>query len=280
MLLIGQKNRLTVIKQVDFGLFLDGDKYGNILLPKRYVTADMKIGMELEVFIYLDSDDCIIATTLEPKVMVGQCAFLEVKEVNAVGAFLDWGLPKDLLVPYSEQLKPMEAGRSYVVCVYLDKYSSRITASSRLSHHLEERASGMKVNQAVDLIICGRSDMGFKAVVNHTHLGLIFQDDVFKTPLIGEKVVGYIKNIRPDRKLDISLHPRNSEVKNALADRIVAFLISNGGESRLTDKSEPEDIYKQYNASKGNYKNALSLLYKQRKILISPEKITLVKNED
>jgi len=280
MLLIGQKNCLKVVKHVDFGLFLDGDKYGNILLPKRYVTAEMKVGMDLDVFIYLDSDDCIIATTLEPKVMVGQCAFLEVKEVNAVGAFLDWGLPKDLLVPYSEQLKPMEAGRSYVVCVYLDRHSSRITASSRLSHHLEERASGMSPNQAVDVLISGRSDMGFKAVVNHTHLGLIFQDEVFKTPLVGEKHVGYIKNIRPDRKLDISLHPRNSDVKNSLAERILAFLISNGGESRLTDKSEPEEIYKQYNASKGNYKNALSLLYKQRKILISPEKITLVKSEE
>lgn len=276
MLRIGQKNRLKIIKQADFGIFLDGDKFGNILLPKRYVTADMKIGDEIEVFIYLDSDDCIIATTLTPKVMVGECAFLEVKEVNAVGAFLDWGLPKDLLVPYSEQHKPMEAGRSYLVCVYQDQYSSRITASSRLSHHLEERASGLQVGQAVEIQIAGRSDLGYKAVINHTHLGLIFRDESLRTLLYGEKMTGYIKNIRPDRKIDVSLQQHTHKGKEELADKVLAYLQRNGGVGYLTDKSEPEDIYKVFNVSKGSYKNALSLLYKQRKILIEKDKITLV----
>lgn len=275
MLNIGQMNRLTVIKQVEFGLFLEGGKYGNILLPRRYVPTTAKIGDELDVFIYLDSDDCIIATTLTPKVMVGQCAHLEVKEVNAVGAFLDWGLPKDLLVPYSEQLKPMEAGSSYVICVYLDAHTSRITASSRLSHHLEERASGLKAQQQVNLIICGRSDLGFKAVINHTHLGLIFRDNAPRTLLYGEKLTGYIKEIRDDRKIGLSLQPLNSIVRDQLTDSILDFLKANGGESTLTDKSEPEDIYFQYKVSKGIYKNALSKLYKERKILITKEKITL-----
>lgn len=276
MLKIGEMNRLRVLKQVDFGLFLDGEKYGNILLPKRYVPATAKIGDELDVFIYLDSDDCIIATTLTPKVMVGQCANLEVKDVNAVGAFLDWGLPKDLLVPYNEQLKPMEVGRSYVVCVYLDAHTSRITASSRLSHHLEERASGLKVQQEVDLLICGRTDLGFKAVINHTHLGLIFRDNAPRTLLYGEKLKGYIKEIRPDRKIGLSLQPVNSKVRDELTDVILNFLKENGGVSTLTDKSEPEEIYAQYKVSKGIYKNALSKLYKERKILITKEKITLV----
>jgi predicted RNA-binding protein (virulence factor B family) len=276
MINIGQMNRLRVIKQVDFGLFLDGDKYGNILLPKRYVPASAKIGDELDVFIYLDSDDCIIATTLTPKVMVGQCAHLEVKEVNAVGAFLDWGLPKDLLVPYNEQLKPMEAGNSYVVCVYLDPHSSRITASSRLSHHLEERASDLKLQQQVDLIICGRTELGFKAVINHTHLGLVFRDNAPRTLLYGEKLKGFIKEIRPDRKIGLSLQPVNSVVRDQLTDIILDHLKANGGESPLTDKSEPEEIYFQYKVSKGIYKNALSKLYKERKILITKEKVTLV----
>lgn len=275
MLKIGEMNRLKVLKQVDFGLFLDGEKYGNILLPKRYVPATAKIDDELDVFIYLDSDDCIIATTLTPKVMVGQCAHLEVKDVNAVGAFLDWGLPKDLLVPYNEQLKPMEVGNSYVVTVYLDQHTSRITASSRLSHHLEERASGLKVQQEVDLLICGRTDLGFKAVINQTHLGLIFRDNTPRTLLYGEKLKGYIKEIRPDRKIGLSLQPVNSKVRDELTDVILNFLKENGGTSNLTDKSEPEEIYAQYKVSKGIYKNALSKLYKERKILITKEKITL-----
>ncbi|AQT60230.1 GntR family transcriptional regulator [Cellvibrio mixtus] len=276
MLQIGKQNRLKIIKRTDFGLFLDGGKYGNILLPKRYATIEMNIGDELDVFIYLDSDDCIIATTLTPKAMVGECAFLEVKEVNNVGAFLDWGLPKDLLVPYGEQHKPMEVGRSYVVCIYQDEYTGRITASSRLNRHLEERASGLRAQQAVDLIICGRSDMGYKAVVNHTHLGLIFRDDAFRTLLYGEKVKGYIKAIRADRKIDLSLQKHARDTKEDLAEKILSDLQQKGGVSYLTDKSDPDSIYKAFNVSKGNYKNALSLLYKQRKILIEKDKITLV----
>jgi uncharacterized protein len=278
MLKIGQMNQMQVLKQVDFGIFLDGDKFGNILLPRRYVPAGVKLGDILDVFIYLDSEDCIIATTLIPKVMVGQCAFLEVKEVNTVGAFLDWGLPKDLLVPFNEQHKPMEAGRSYVVNVFLDEHSSRITASSRLSLHLEERASGFKLQQPVDLIICGRSDMGFKAVINHTHLGLVFRDDAPRTLLYGEKLNGFIKEIRADKKIGVSLQPvvMNSVIRDELTEVILAHLRENKGISTLTDKSEPEEIFHQYRVSKGNYKNALSKLYKERKILIEKDKITLI----
>lgn len=276
MLKVGQQNRLKVIKKTDFGLFLDGGKYGNILLPKRYATESMAIGDELDVFIYLDSEDCIIATTLMPKVKVGECAMLEVKEITPFGAFLDWGLPKDLLVPYNEQQKPMEVGRSYVVAVFLDSYSNRITGSSRLSHHLEERAAGFTEGQEVQLQIAGRTPMGYKAVVNNTHLGLIFRDDAFRTLLYGEKTRGFIKAIRDDSKIDLTLQAKARDAKTELADRILADLVARGGVSYITDKSEPDVIYKTFNASKGVYKNALSLLYKQRKILITPEKITLI----
>lgn len=279
MVKIGQMNRLQAVKQIDAGMLLAGGEFGNILLPRRYLAESVKPGDDLDVFIYLDSDDCIIATTLTPKVMVGQCAHLQVKEVNAVGAFLDWGLPKDLLVPYNEQHKPMEAGRSYVVTVYLDSYTNRITASSKLSHHLQERADGLKIDQAVDLLICGRSDMGYKAVINHTHLGLIFRDDAFRTLVYGERLQGYIKNIRPDRKIGLSLQQQSSKGKDELAEKILRFLADHNGVSTLTDKSEPDAIYRQYQVSKGKYKNALSALYKQRKILIDDDKITLVEQE-
>lgn len=279
MVKIGQMNRLQAVKQIDAGMLLAGGEFGNILLPRRYLADSVKPGDDLDVFIYLDSDDCIIATTLTPKVMVGQCAHLQVKEVNAVGAFLDWGLPKDLLVPYNEQHKPMEAGRSYVVTVYLDSYTNRITASSKLSHHLQERADGLKIDQAVDLLICGRSDMGYKVVINHTHLGLIFRDDAFRTLVYGERLQGYIKNIRPDRKIGLSLQQQSSKGKDELAEKILRFLVDHNGVSTLTDKSEPDAIYRQYQVSKGKYKNALSALYKQRKILIDDDKITLVEQE-
>jgi predicted RNA-binding protein (virulence factor B family) len=279
MVKIGQMNRLQAVKQIDAGMLLAGGEFGNILLPRRYLADSVKPGDDLDVFIYLDSDDCIIATTLTPKVMVGQCSHLQVKEVNAVGAFLDWGLPKDLLVPYNEQHKPMEAGRSYVVTVYLDSYTNRITASSKLSHHLQERADGLKIDQAVDLLICGRSDMGYKAVINHTHLGLIFRDDAFRTLVYGERLQGYIKNIRPDRKIGLSLQQQSSKGKDELAEKILRFLVDHNGVSTLTDKSEPDAIYRQYQVSKGKYKNALSALYKQRKILIDDDKITLVEQE-
>jgi uncharacterized protein len=276
MIKIGRINHLPVVKKTEFGLFLASEKLGNILLPKRYATPEMKLGDILEVFIYLDSDDSVIATTLKPKAMVGECALLEVKEVNAVGAFLDWGLAKDLLVPFSEQQKRMEAGQSYVVYIYLDEHTQRITASSHLSRHLEERGSGFRVQQAVDLLICGRSDLGYKAVINHTHLGLLFRDDAFRTLLYGEKIKGYIKQIRPDHKIDLSIQSHTKNSKDDLAAIILADLRNKGGVSYLTDKSEPDAIYKVFNVSKGSYKNALSLLYKRRKILIESECIKLV----
>lgn len=276
MIALGRYNQLTVVKNTEFGIFLDGGKFGNILLPKRYVTEDMKLGDKLNLFVHLDSDDSLIATTLTPKAQVGECAWLQVKDINQAGAFLDWGLPKDLLVPFGEQHTTMEVGKSYVVCLYLDAYTGRITASSRLNRHLEERAAGFKPQQEVDLLICGKSDMGYKAVINHTHLGLIFRDDAFKPLQYGEKVKGYIKQIRSDKKIDLALQKRANDSKSELAEIIIKYLQSHGGSCNLTDKSDPDLIYKTFNVSKGNYKNALSLLYKQRRILITPEKITLV----
>jgi len=276
MIALGKYNRLTIVKLTEFGVFLDGGKFGNILLPKRYVKEDMTLGSQHNLFIHLDSDDSLIATTLIPKAQVGECAYLQVKDINATGAFLDWGLAKDLLVPYGEQQQPMQLGEFYVVCIYLDAYSGRITASSRLNRHLEERASGFTVQQSVNLLICGQSEMGYKAVIEHTHLGLIFRDEAFKPLKYGDRVQGFIKYIREDKKIDLSLQKKSGDAKSDLAEKIIQFLQQHNGVTHLTDKSDPNEIYKTFNVSKGNYKNALSLLYKQRRILITTERITLV----
>ena len=277
MVQIGKFNRLQVVKHVDFGLYLEGGTFGNILLPKRYAPEDAEIGDELEVFIYLDSEDEIIATTDRPKVTVGECAYLKVTDVNRVGAFLDWGLPKDLMVPFNEQSHPMELDKSYVVYVYLDPYTNRIVASSRLNRHLQEESLYFKPQQAVKLLICGRTDMGYKAVINNTHLGLLFKDDAFKPLRYGSKTPGYIKSIRPDRKIDLSLQLPPIQQREQLTEQIIAHLEARGGESNLTDKSAPDDIYRQYNVSKGTYKKAIGSLYKAKRIVIEADRIRLLK---
>jgi len=273
---VGKLNRLEVIKEVDFGLYLDGDDLGNILLPRRYLPKDYAVGQAIDVFVYLNSSDLLIATTETPKVMVGQCAYLKVVQVNPVGAFLDWGLSKDLLVPYSEQNRPMEAGKFYTIFVFIDLETHRIAASSKLNKYLREKSTDFKPGQSVDLLISGKSDMGYKAIINHRYLGLIFRDDAFKPLKIGQKTVGYIKDIRADGKIDLSLQPRGKTARDNLLDSIIADLKAQGGSSTLTDKSPPDDIYKRFNVSKANYKKALATLYKQRLILIEKQKITLI----
>lgn len=269
-------NRLEVVKEVEFGVYLDGEHLNTILLPKRYVPEGCQIGDWLDVFLYMDSEDLLIATTLTPKAQVGECAYLKVTDVNQAGAFLDWGLPKDVLVPYSEQHKPMEVGRSYVVYLYTDPYSDRIVASSRLSRHLAEKNLYFQPRQEVDLLICGRSEMGYKAVINHTHLGLIFKDEAFKTLSYGQRLQGFIKDIRDDKKINLSLQPPAAEGRDALAEKILEHLKNNNGISTLTDKCRPEDIYKEFNVSKNNYRKALGKLYKEHKILIETQRITLL----
>jgi len=273
---IGKMNHLQVVKLVDFGVYLDAGKFATVLLPKRYVPEGCALGDWLDVFIYLDSEDEVIATTLTPKVMVGQCAYLKVKDVNATGAFLDWGLPKDLLVPYNEQHKPMEVDKSYVVFVYLDPQTDRLVASSKLSRHLLEATRDLEPRQAVDLLICGRSDMGYKAVVNNDYLGLIFRDDAFKPLRYGQRLSGYVKGIRADGKIDLSLQLPAGAGRQDLGEQIIAYLKAQGGSSTLTDKAAPDDIYHQFNVSKKNYKKALGALFKQKRILIEPDKIRLV----
>ena len=274
---LGKLNKLTVIKKLDFGIYLDGGDDGEILMPRRYVPENCSIGDELDVFVYLDSDDMLIATTEVPKAMVGECATLRVVDVNRIGAFLDWGLPKDLLVPYSEQEKPMQVGRSYVVYLYIDQASERITATAKLDRFIGDTSPYYKEQQQVELLICGRTDLGYRAVVDGGTIGLLFNSDVFKPIAIGQKMTGYIKHIREDKKLDLCLQLVTREALDSLSKKIIAFLEAEGGTSTLTEKSAPDVISSQFGVSKSSYKKALGKLYKKRMILIEKAQISLVK---
>jgi hypothetical protein len=276
MVEIGKLNTLTVLKNMDHGVYLDGEHLGEILMPERYVPDNCEVGSSIEAFIYPDSADLLIATTEISYVMVDECAYLKVVDVNQTGAFLDWGLPKDLLVPYSEQISPMEIGRSYTVLVFLDESTNRIAATQKLDTYLSEEAQYLKPEQAVELLIFAKTELGYKAVINNTHIGLIYKNEVFQPLTHGEKLKGYIKTIRPDRKIDLCLQLPGRDVRDNLNSRILEHLKNNHGVSTLTDKSPPEDIYENFGVSKKNYKKAIGTLYKKRLIHIEEDKITLL----
>jgi len=277
MVEIGKRNTLRVVKFVDFGVYLDGENFREILLPSRYVPQGCAVGDEIDIFLYLDSDDLLIATTEIPKAMVGECAYLKVAAVNQVGAFLDWGLPKDLLVPFGEQQKPLEVGKSYVVYLYIDDASQRIAASTQIDKFLPDNSLYFKEQQQVDLLIYGRTDLGYKAIVNGVVTGLIFNSDVYTPLQNGQALKGYVKQVRLDKKLDLYLQIANREALDTLSEQILAFLHKEGGRSTMTEKSAPELIAKQFGASKSSYKKALGKLYKKRLILIEKTHIELVK---
>ena len=214
--------------------------------------------------------------TSQPKAQLDECALLKAVTVTKTGAFMDCGLERDLLVPISQQLSPMVEGQSYVVYVYLDPQQN-VIGSTKLHNFLDERAKDMAPGEQVDLLIVNESEMGFKAVINGTHLGLLYKGEVFKSLKPGFKTKGFIKAIRDDRKIDLALQKQNQHARDDLSDRIVSFLAANGGSSTLTDYSPPEAIYKQFSVSKKNYKRALGKLYKQRRISLTKDQVTLLK---
>ena len=276
MVEIGTFNQLQVVKQVDFGVYLDGGELDTILLPRRYVPEGCEIGDWLDVFLYFDSDDLLIATTEKPKVQVGDCEMLTVVDINHAGAFMDWGLPKDLLVPYNEQQKPMEVGYSYVVHVFHDQNSDRIAASTKLNHHLDEETVWLKPRQQVNLLIAGRTDLGYKAVIDNKYLGLLFRADAFRPLKIGERLPGFVKNIRADGKIDLVISQSTLQGDHDLGEQIIRHLQEMGGESQVSDKSDPEEIYRLFKVSKKKYKQALGTLYKSKRILIEPGIVKLI----
>ena len=278
MLQIGQFNTLEVINQVPFGYYLEGGDFGEILLTNHEAPADCEIGSKLEVFVYQNSDDRLVATFKKPLAQVNECAYLQVVSVNDVGAFVDWGLDKDLLVPYSEQDFPMSEGLSYVVFVFFDENTGRLAASTRYRAFLNEISTDFCDKQEVDLLICGHSEMGYKAVINGTHLGLIFKDELFKPLRFGDRLPGFIKRIREDGKIDLCFQFHDDHARKDLSSQIIDDLIAHDGISTLTDKSPADEITKRFNVSKGAYKKAIGALYKQKRILLDKSKITLIQD--
>ncbi|MFQ5560894.1 MAG: S1 RNA-binding domain-containing protein [Nitrospinota bacterium] len=275
MVQIGKKNKLEVVKEVDFGVYLDGGSFGEILLPKKFLHKDCRPGQLVEVFIYMDSEDLIIATTQKPFAQVEQFAFLKVVSVTPVGAFLDWGLDKDLLVPFSEQRERMEEGKAYVVYLYLDSKTDRIVASSRISRFLESGHGDFKEEQETRLLIWEKTQVGYKAVINGRYEGLIFEEDVFQPLREGQQVKGYIKKLRDDGKIDLFLEQPGYKKIGALAERIFSLLQEKGGFLHISNQTEPETIYRVFGVSKKNYKKAIGALYKKRVILIEEDGIRL-----
>jgi predicted RNA-binding protein (virulence factor B family) len=274
MIRVGQFNKLRVIKEVAFGLYLDGDEWGDILLPNKWVPKGTKLDDIVEVFIYFDSEDKIIATTMRPKAKLGGCAFLKVIDVNRVGAFLDWGLEKDLLVPVPEQYKPMEKDKSYLVYLKLDN-KDRIIASSKLDHFLDKSPAHFKPGDEVSLLIANTTELGNKVIINDKHWGLIHFGDIFQSLGYGQKMKGYIKTIRDDGKIDVVLRKTGHESIPDLARRILAELHHQKGFLPLHDKSSPLDIQRVFKESKKSFKNAIGALYKSGQITIETDGIRL-----
>ncbi len=236
---IGKLNQLEVIKEVDFGIYLDGGDLGEILMPKRYVPEGTQPEDTIEAFIYLDSEDRLLATTEKPLAMVEEFAILEVVSVTSVGAFLNWGLPKDLFVPFREQRQEMEEGKKYLVYVYLDTNSKRIAASSKIETFLDNIPVDYDENEEVDLIIVNQTDLGYNAIIDNSHLGILYKNEVFQTLNPGDKIQGFIKKIRTDGKIDLRLDKVGYEKISEFVDRIIVELQKNKGFIPLTDKSSP-----------------------------------------
>ena len=273
---IGRKNLLEVVKLVPHGAYLQGGWLGEILLPQRFVPEDCEVGDPINVFVYLDSEDRYIATTLKTKAQVGEVAFLKVIAVNQVGAFLDWGLPKDLLVPFNQQQTTMEEGKSYLVYVYTDDETHRIAASSKLNKFIERHPDDYEKGQKVELMVNAMTDIGYSAVINHQDWGVLFYSDTVKPLTIGQRVNGYIKRVREDGKIDLSLHAPGFAKVEDLSTRIMNILEQQDGFLALSDKSPPEQIYNAFSVSKKAFKMAIGTLYKKRLITLEKEGIRLI----
>lgn len=275
MIEIGKYNTLRVVKVVDFGVYLDGEERGEILLPNEYVPKDCFLEDYLKVFVYFDSEDRIIATTEVPNIRVGEFAWMKVVSTSSVGAFLDWGLRKDLLVPFREQRDRMEEGKSYLVYAYVDESSDRIVATAKIEKYLDNVPVEYKTGQEVDVLIARKSDMGYNVIVDNLHWGLVYRNEVFRPLKLGQKLKGYIKGIRKDDKIDITLQKKGYDRVDAIVEKILEKLEDNGGVLDVSDKTAPEIIYNLFECSKKDYKKAIGTLFKDKKIELTDTEIKL-----
>ncbi len=273
MIQLGNFNTLKILRSTSVGLFLGDDDVDDLLLPNKYVPETYEIGDDLTVFCYLDHEERPIATTITPFVKRNEFAFLRVAEVNDYGAFLDWGLEKHLLVPYREQRFKMTAGSWHVIYCYLDEKSFRLVGSTRLNRFFDNDNLEVRINEEVNLLVYRKSDLGWDVIVNNKYRGLIFASEVFKEVAEGDQLVGYIKRIRPDNKLDITLQPQGAKVLEPAAAMIYEKLVAQDGFIRLHDKSSPDEIKEWFQMSKKTFKKAIGTLFRERKIEIKSDGI-------
>ncbi|MDZ7936456.1 MAG: S1-like domain-containing RNA-binding protein [Emticicia sp.] len=275
MLHLGIKNTLRILRGTGVGMFLGDDEGNDVLLPKKYIPENAIVGNDIEVFIYRDSEDRIIATTLEPKIQLNQFACLQVKSVTGIGAFLDWGLEKDLFVPFREQNKKMEEGRWYAVYLYLDEETDRLAASCKVNRYFEKESIDLQIGQEVDLLIFEETDLGLNAVINNKYKGLIYENEIFQRIKIGTRTRGFVKNIREDNRVDLSLQQQGYANIEPNAERILEKLKSNDGFLDVTDKSDANYVMYQLEMSKKTFKKAIGALYRQKIIRIEEDGIYL-----
>ncbi|WP_289659879.1 CvfB family protein [Flavobacterium panacagri] len=282
MLEIGKYNTLTILRDTKVGLFLgdpenDPEGVHDVLLPNKYVPKEFEIGEELIVFVYLDHEQRPVATTLVPYILLNEFALLRVNYINNVGAFMDWGMEKDILVPFKEQARPMEKGKRYLVYLYMDKQTNRLVASSKTNQFLSNDDLTVEKGEEVDLIVSHITDMGINVIINERHKGLLYKDEVYDDSIrTGQRLRGYIKNIRPDNKIDVALQAQGFESVEPNAEKILSELRASRGFLRLNDNSHPEDIKTVLKMSKKSFKKAIGTLYKERLIEIKEDGIYLI----
>jgi len=280
MIAIGQYNTLTVLRDTKVGLFLgEGAEDVGILLPNKYVPNDIKVGDSLAVFVYLDHEERPVATTLEPYILLNEFALLRVNYVNQVGAFMDWGLEKDLFVPFAAQARPMEKGKRYLVYMFMDPKSNRLVASSKTNQFLKNEELTVVQGDEVELIVSHITDIGINVIINQQHKGLLYKDEVYDDAIrTGDRLRGFIKHIRPDNKIDVSLQAFGYEKVEPNAQYILDELKASRGFLRLHDNSHPEDIKSVLKMSKKTFKKAIGALYKDKLIEIKEDGIYLIYN--
>jgi predicted RNA-binding protein (virulence factor B family) len=275
MVEIGKINTLDVNRETDNGFYLDGQEHGEILMPQKFITDEVRKNEYASVFVYTDSEDRLVATTETPKAIVGEFAMLKVAATSRFGAFLDWGLPKDLLVPFREQKAEMQVDKSYLVYVYLDLQTNRIAASAKIDKYLDNTPPEYEEGAEVDLIIADETDLGFKAIVNMEHWGMLYKNQVYSKLSYGQTVKGYISKVRADEKIDLLLEKPGYEKVDAISQKILDELKENNGFMAVSDKSSPEMIKAMFGISKKNFKKAIGGLYKQRIVLFESDGIKL-----
>ena len=277
MIKLGDYNTLTVIRRAEQGFYLESDEMsGDILLPNRYVPEGLTIGKEIKVFVYLDQDERLIATTEHPAAKVGEFACLEVAWINQYGAFLKWGLMKDLFCPFREQKQRMEVGKHYIVYVKEDEESHRLMATAKVERYLESEDVQLKHGDACDCLIWQKTDLGFKTIINNRYQGQIYDNQIFQPLHSGDRLTAYIDHVRQDGKIDVTIQPTGRQHTLDFAEVLLRYLYENDGHCDLCDKSDAELIYDRFKVSKKAYKRAIGDLYRRRLITIGDDGINLV----